>query len=83
MITHRESLSQALDDVEAGALADVSTLVVNRCWWDALSPNERSRYQSHAQRLGVALRADVAMSSHLVEARSGDAGPPLSTEQPM
>jgi len=83
MIRLRESLARALHDVEAGALAGVSTLVVNRRWWDALSPDERSRYQSHAERLGVALRADVAMSSHLVEVRGGETGPPLSTEQPM
>ena len=83
MISHHASLSQALHDVETGVLADVSTLVVSRRWWDTLSSDEQSQYQSRAERLGIALRADLAMSSHFVEARGGDAGPPLSTEQPM
>jgi hypothetical protein len=81
MITRRESLAQALDDVEAGTLVGVSTVVVSRGWWDALSMRERKTFRARARRAGVALRADTALSTHFVEARGGDAGPPLSTER--
>jgi hypothetical protein len=81
MITRRESLMQALDDVEAGTLVGVSTVVVSRSWWDALSMRERKTFRARAGRAGVKLRADSAMKAHFVEARGGDAGPPLSTER--
>jgi hypothetical protein len=81
MITRRESLAQALDDVEAGTLVGISTLVVSRSWWDGLSMRERKTFRARAGRVGVALRSDSAMSAHFVEARGGDAGPPLSTER--
>jgi len=81
MITRRESLAQALDDLEAGTLVGVSTLVVSRRWWDGLSLRERRAFRKRAGKAGVALRADSAMSAHFVEARDGDAGPPLSTER--
>jgi hypothetical protein len=81
MITRRESLAQALEDLEAGKLAGVSTVVVSRRWWDALSLRERSTFRARAGRAGVDLRADTAMSGHFVEARGGDEGPPLSTER--
>ena len=83
MISSRTSLSQALDEVESGRLAGVSTLVVSRLWWDTRSPQARNAYRKPAGRAGVELRADSAMSSHFVEVRSGDSGPPLSTERPM
>ena len=81
MIVRRESLTQALDDLEAGRLAGVSTLIVSRRWWDALSLRDRSTFRARAGRAGVSLRADTAMSGHFVEARDGDDGPPLSTER--
>jgi hypothetical protein len=81
MILRRESLTQALDDLEAGKLAGISTLIVSRRWWDTLSLRERSTFRARASRAGVTLRADSAMSGHFVEARDGDAGPPLSTER--
>ena len=81
MITRRESLAQALDDVEAGTVTGVSTLVVSRSWWDALSLRERRAFRTRAGRAGVTLRADTAMSVHFVELRDGDGGPPLSTER--
>ena len=80
MITRRESLTQALADVEAGKLTGVSTLVVSRSWWDALSLRDRRAFRARAGRAGVALRADSAMSAHFVEARDGNDGP-LSTER--
>ena len=81
MITQRESLTQALAELEAGTLAGVSTLVVSRHWWDGLSMPERNAFRQRADRAGVELRADSAMSNHFVEARGTDAGPPLSTER--
>ncbi len=81
MITRRESLTQALDDLEAGTLAGVSTLVVSRQWWDSLSMRERSSFRKRAGKVGVNLWADAVMSAHFVEARDNDAGPPLSTER--
>ncbi len=80
MITRRESLAQALDDLEAGKLDGVATLVVSRNWWDALSLRDRRAFRARAGRAGVSLRADSAMSPHFVELRDGDDGP-LSTER--
>jgi hypothetical protein len=82
MITRHASLSQALDELEAGTLKGVSTVVVNRDWWDRLSGRERSTYRVRARRAAVELRADSLMSSHYVEARGSDTGP-LSSERPM
>jgi hypothetical protein len=81
MITRRESLSQALDELEAGSLAGVSTVIVSQRWWDALGLVERNTYRKRAGRAGVELRADSAMSTHFVELRGGEEGPPLSTER--
>jgi hypothetical protein len=83
VVTYRQSLSEALADVEAGAIASASTVVVSRRWWERLSPDERDRYQARAARLGLGLRADGAISSNLVEIRGGDSGPPLSSERPV
>ena len=82
MITQRKSLTQALAELEAGTLAGVRTVVVSRKWWNGLSMAERNAFRLRADRVGIELRADSAMSSHYVEARGGDAGPPLSTERP-
>jgi hypothetical protein len=81
MITRHESLSQALDQLEAGTLAGVTTVVVSRQWWNGLSRQQRSTYRVRAGRVGIELRTDSAMSAHYVEARGGDTGP-LSTERP-
>jgi hypothetical protein len=83
MIVRRDSLTQALSQVEAEKLRGVSVIVVSRPWWDGLSANEQSEYRSRAERVGIELRVDQAISSHFVEVRGGDEGPPLSTESPM
>lgn len=83
MITRRETLAQALRDLEARVLTGASTIVVSRHWWDSLSSNEQSAYRSRAGRAGIDLRVDEAISSHFVEIRGEDEGPPLSTEHPM
>jgi hypothetical protein len=83
MIARRDSLTQALGEVEARSLIDASTIVVSRRWWDSLSPHEKDEYRSRATRAGVELRVDEAISNHFVEIRGGEEGPPLSTEHPM
>jgi hypothetical protein len=83
MILRRDTLEQALGEVESRALAGVSTIVVSRPWWDGLSIKEQSGYRSRAGRAEVELRVDEAISSHFVELRGGDEGPPLQTESPM
>lgn len=81
MIIRRTSLSQAFEELESGRLAGVSTLIVSWRWWDGLSLGERTTFRTRAGEVGVELRADSAMSGHFVEARGGEAGPPLSTER--
>jgi hypothetical protein len=83
MIARRDTLSQALDELEAGTLAGASIIVVSRRAWDALSAREREAYLARAERIGIELSADEAMSSHFVELRGGDDAPPLSTEHHM
>jgi hypothetical protein len=83
MIERRATLAQALRDVEARDLTGVSTIVVNRRWWDGLSTDEQGFYQIRATRARIELRVDEAISRHFVEVRSKDEGPPLSTEHPM
>jgi hypothetical protein len=82
MIVRRDSLTQALGEVETRTLAGVSTIVVSRRWWDGLSPNEQGEYRSRAARASVELRVDEAISRHFVEIRGGEEDP-LSTESPM
>ncbi|MDQ3949617.1 MAG: hypothetical protein M3282_04660 [Gemmatimonadota bacterium] len=81
MITRHASLSQALDELEAGTLNGVSTIIVSRDWWNRLSRQERSTYRVRARRAEVELRADSKISTHFVEAHGSDTGP-LSSERP-
>jgi hypothetical protein len=83
MIARRDDLDQALGEVEAKALSGVTTIVVSERWWNALSVNERESYRNRAERAAIELRADGRISSHFVELRGGEEGPPLSTERPM
>jgi hypothetical protein len=83
MIARRDSLAQALGELEARALTGASTIVVSRLWWDKLSSSEQSAYRGRAARVGIELRVDEAISRHFVEIRGEDEGPPLSTEHPM
>jgi hypothetical protein len=83
MITRRDTLEQALEEVEAKALSGVTTIVVSEQWWDGLSVREREAYQSRAERTAIELRADDRLSGHFVELRGDEEGPPLSTEHPM
>lgn len=83
MIARRDTLEQALEEVETGVLTGASSIVVSHNWWNHLSTGEQDAYRSRAERAGVELRADASMSSHFVEVRGGDEGSPLSTERPM
>lgn len=83
MIARRDTLEQALREVEAKVLRGAATIVVSRAWWDALSPHERDGYHRRAERAGLKLHADDAISAHFVEVRGGDEGPPLSSELPI
>jgi len=83
MIARRDTLEQALGEVEAKSLSGVSTIVVNGRWWNELSTREREGYRTRAERTAIELRADDKLSSHFVELRGGEEGPPLSTEHPM
>jgi hypothetical protein len=83
MITRRDSLTQALDEVEGHALTGASTIIVSRSWWETLSASEQGGYRGRAARADVELRVDEAISSHFVEIRGAEEGPPLSTESPM
>lgn len=82
MIVQCESLEEALGEIEAGRLGGASTIVVNLRRWEALSEHERDAYRGRADRAGVELRVDSAISPHFVEVRGGDEGPPLSSEHP-
>jgi hypothetical protein len=81
MIARCETLAQAFDQLEGGELVGASTIVVSRRSWDALSSNEQDIYRIRADRIGIELWADDAISSHFVEVRGGDDAPPLSTER--
>jgi uncharacterized protein (DUF934 family) len=82
MIARRDTLAQALTDIEAGGLGAASTVIVSLGWWDSISAREQDRYRERAERAGVQLHADDAMSAHFVEVRGGDIEPSLSTEHP-
>jgi hypothetical protein len=83
MIVRRDSLAEALSEVERQTLSGASIIVVSRPWWDGLSAGEQSGFRRRAARSAVELRVDQDISSHFVEVRGSDEGPPLSTESPM
>jgi hypothetical protein len=83
MITRYDSLEQALAKIEARELSGAALIVVSRRWWSELSAKEQEAYRRRAERAGVELRADDAISAHFVEVRGAGDGPPLSTEQSM
>ncbi len=83
MITRCDSLEQALGEIEADRLSAASTVVVNLLWWTGLSTAEQEAFRLRADRSRVELIADDEISSHYVEVRGHDDGPPLSTERPV
>jgi hypothetical protein len=83
LITRRDNLDDALVGIEADRMSGATTIVVNLGWWVGLSIAEQDEYRLRAARAGVELVADDALSSHYVEVRGVDEGPPLSTERPV
>lgn len=83
MFTRRDTLRQALEEIEAGRLAGAVTIVFNRRWWEQLSPAEQTELRGRAERAGVMLHADDDLSAHYVEVRGGSEDHPLSTEHPI
>ena len=83
MITRRDNLDSALGEIEAERLAGASTIVVNLEWWSGLSAAQQEAYKLRADRIRVGLVADARLSSHYVEIRGLDEGPPVSSERPV
>lgn len=83
LVVRRDTLEEALGEIEADRLTGASTIVVNLEWWTGLSVAEQEAYRLRADRAQIELSADDALSSHYVEVRGVDEGPPLSTERPV
>ncbi len=81
MIKRRNSLHDALAEVEQGGLADVMTVVVSRSWWDSLSAQEQQSYSRRCAQRHIDLRVDDRLSTHFVEIIGGSGEPPLSSER--
>jgi hypothetical protein len=80
MIRRRTTLEEALSEIDEGTLVNVTAIVVNQEWWQALPRPMQSDYQLRCNKVGVELRADRALSRHFVELASDPREPPLSTE---
>jgi two-component system chemotaxis response regulator CheY len=82
-MTRRDSLEVALAEIEGGGLADTSTIVFARVWWETLTPDERKKYRTRARKIGVTLRSDSMLTNHFVEVRGASRDSVgLSTERP-
>ena len=82
VIVRRDTLEEALGEIEADRLTGASSIVVNLQWWTGLSIAEQEDYRLRADRAQIELVADDALSSHYVVVRGVDEGPALSTERP-
>lgn len=83
LIVRRDSLEAALAEVESGRLADTSSIVFGRSWWQELPKSQQSAFRRRAKQARVSLRSDSLMKHHFVEIRGktrSDIG--LSSEQP-
>jgi len=83
LITRRDNLEAALGEIEAERLVGASTIVVNLEWWSALPAAQQEAYKLRADRARIGLVADAGLSSHYVEIRGRDEGPPMNTERPV
>ena len=83
VVLRRDTLEEALGEIEADRLSGATTIVVNLQWWTGLSVAEQEAYRLRADRAQIELVADDSLSSHYVEVRGVDEGPPLSTERPV
>jgi hypothetical protein len=76
VITRRDSLEEALGEIEADRLGGASTIIVNLQWWTGLSTAEQESYRLRSDRAQIALVADDRLASHYVEVRGVDEGHP-------
>jgi len=83
LITRRDNLESALGEIEAKQLVGATTIVVNLEWWSGLSAAQQEAYKLRADRARIGLVADAGISSHYVEIRGMDEGPPLTSERPV
>ena len=83
MITRRDNLESALGEIEAKQLVGATTIVVNLEWWSGLSAAQQEDYKLRADRARIGLVADAEISSHYVEIRGMDEGPPMTSELPV
>jgi hypothetical protein len=83
MFARRETLVQALNDLETGGLPTAETIIVGRRWWESLSTSEQTIFRTRAERAGVTLNVDDQLSAHYVEVRGGPSDQPLSGEHPI
>ncbi|HET7470690.1 MAG TPA: hypothetical protein VFJ81_13490 [Gemmatimonadales bacterium] len=83
MITRRDNLETALGEIEAERLVGATTIVVNLEWWSGLPVAQQEAYKLRADRARVGLVADAKISSHYVEIRGLDEGPPMTSERPV
>ena len=83
MFARRDTLVQALHDLEAGDLPNAETVIVSRDWWDTLSTTEQTSFHTRAERAGVTLSVDDQLSGHYVEVRGGPSDQRLSGEHPI
>jgi hypothetical protein len=74
VITRRDSLEEALGEIEADRLGGASTIIVNLQWWTGLSTAEQESYRLRSDRAQIALVADDRLSSNCVEVRGVDEG---------
>jgi CheY-like chemotaxis protein len=80
-LQRRDSLDAALADLEAGGLADSTSIVFSRTWWDALSAKEQNGFRKRAKRAGVSLKSDSVLGSDFVEVRGSPIGKSLNSER--
>lgn len=83
MFARRDTLEEAIGELEAGGLVGAATIVVSRRTWDVLSTTEQTAFRARTDRAGVALHVDDQMSAHYVEVRGGTGDERLSSEFPM
>lgn len=68
-IQRRDSLDEALSDIERGRLAGTSAIVFGRQWWEELPTADRAAFRKRARKARVSLRSDSMLSKHFVEVR--------------
>jgi hypothetical protein len=83
LITRRDNLEAALGEIEVEQLVGATTIVVNLEWWSGLPAAQQEAYKLRADRARIGLVADAEISSHYVEIRGMDEGPPMTSERPV